>query len=59
MIVQFRRSEPRASEKCVLADEKSVAREIFGLHHSDIEDTGSSESEGEFMDDIPNIQNVR
>ena len=54
MLVQSRRSEPRASERCALADEKSVAREIFGRHHSDIDDTMSSESEEEFINGITN-----
>lgn len=54
IIVQSRRSEPRASERCALSDEKSVAREIFGRHHSDIDDTMSSESEKEFINSITN-----
>ena len=54
MIIHSRRSEPGASEKCALADEKSVAREVFGTHHSDIDDAVLSESEEEFIDGISN-----
>lgn len=46
-----RRSELRASERCALTDEKLVAREIFGRHHSDIGGM-SSDSEDEFINGV-------
>ena len=50
-IIFFRRSEPGAMEQNVLADEKAIAREVLGKHHSDVDDVTSSESEEEFKSD--------
>ena len=49
-----RRSEPGASERDALADEREVAREVLGRHHSDVDDTTSSESEEELKTDPSN-----
>ena len=38
-------------EQNVLADEKAIAREVLGKHHSDVDDVTSSESEEEFKSD--------
>ena len=48
LIIFSRRSESSALEESVLADEKTLAREILGKHYSDIDDVTSSESEEEF-----------
>ena len=46
MSLSFRRSETGAFERDPVDDEREVAREVLGRHHSDI-DTTSSESEEE------------
>lgn len=47
-IICFRRSEPGASKRAAVSDEKAVAREVLGRHYSDIDDETSSDSEQEF-----------